>query len=106
MYLKVISIYSGEKWNNKKEKKIMKGCQDFEKSLVSVEDLINRKIAIIDFNSYVKYLDGLTVPAEFSIVLGSLKEGINPDSIYSELLRIEPYNKRLVLYPLNANARI
>ncbi|KAL5269263.1 hypothetical protein ACHWQZ_G002919 [Mnemiopsis leidyi] len=87
----------GEKWEVKKSKKIRKSCRLFQQSLGSIEDLINRQFGIIDFNAHVDYMDGLTVPAEFALVQGSIKNGLNltgTTSPCNELFLIEPENKR------------
>ena len=93
---KKIKPFSGEKWEEKKRKKISKCSQLFIQSLGSIEELIKRKFGIIDFSAHVEYMDGLTVPAEFGLVQGSLKTGLDmeTDSRYNELILIEPLNKR------------
>ena len=95
--LTLSSVFRGEKWEVKKSKKIRKSCQLFQQSLGSIEDLINRQFGIIDFNAHVDYMDGLTVPAEFALVQGSIKDGLNltgTTSPCNELFLIEPENKR------------
>ncbi|XP_063683639.1 uncharacterized protein LOC134818137 [Bolinopsis microptera] len=83
----------GNKWNDKKWAKISKGSQSFKESILSVDSIIDRPLGIIDFSAHVEYMDGFTVPAEFSLVQGTIRNGLDHTSIYNELLRIDPLNK-------------
>ena len=87
-------FFRGTKWNDEKWAEISIGCQIFKESILSVDSIIDRPLGIIDFNAHVEYMDGLTVPAEFSIVQGTIRNGLDHTSIYSELLRIDPLNKK------------
>jgi hypothetical protein len=92
----VNKIFSGERWKQKMLEKINKGTRLFQEqisSCSSVGEIMDIKFGIIDFSSHVSYLDGLTVPAEFSMLQGTLQEGIL-SKIYTQLLRIDPLSRR------------